>query len=102
MSAAQDHQQARTTLRVITLLFGREVTGLRPSEIAKGIQASPSVVTKLMAALEDEGYAERVPGREDAWRLGPKMVQGAIAHQRGLAEIQRQLNEVTQRYSRAP
>ena len=102
MSDKQDQLQVRRTLRALTVLFGREVMGLRPSEIAKGIQESPSTVTRLMAAMEQEGYAERVPGREDAWRLGPKLVQGAIAHQRGLAEIQRQLNETTQRFSRVP
>lgn len=102
MSAATDNAQVRRTLHTLTLLFGREVMGLRPSEIAKGIGESPSVVSRLMAVLEDEGYAERVPGREDAWRLGPKLVQGALAHQRGLAEIQRQLDETTHRFSRTP
>lgn len=102
MSDKQDQLQVRRTLRAVLVLAGHEVMGLRPTEIAKAIKESPSTVTRLMAAMEDEGFAERVPNRDEAWRLGPKLVQIARAHTAGLAEMQRQLDEVNQRYSRRP
>ena len=102
MSAATDQLQTRRALRLIEVLSGKEVGGLRPGEIAKAINESASTVTRMLAAVEQEGYCERVPGRDEAWRLGPKLVQIAKAHTTGLAAAQRQIDEVTQRYSRAP
>lgn len=102
MSAATDQLQTRRALRVILVLAGKEVTGLRPGEIAKAISESASVITRLLAAMSEEGFTERVPGRDEAWRLGPKLVQISKAHTAGLIAAQRQIDEVTQRYSRAP
>lgn len=102
MSADADQLQARRAWRLILILAGKEVGGLRPGEIAKALNEGASTVTRLLAASEQEGLCERVPGRDEAWRLGPKLIQIALAHTTGLAAAQKRIDEVTQRYSRAP
>lgn len=102
MSAATDQLQTRRALRIIVVLAGKEVMGLRPGEIAKAIKELPATATRMLAAMEQEGFVERVPNRDEAWRLGPKLVQIARAYTAGLAEAQHRIDEVTQRYSRAP
>lgn len=102
MSADKDNAQTRRALRIITVLAGKEITGLRSGEIGKAVQESPSTMTRVLATMEQEGYVERLPAAEERWRLGPKLVQIARAHTNGLAEAQRQIDEVEQRYSRAP
>jgi DNA-binding IclR family transcriptional regulator len=100
--SAPDHAQTRRTLRIIVVLAGKEVFGLRTGEIAKAINELASTTTRVLAAMEHEGFCERLPNAEERWRLGPKLVQIAQAHVAGLATIERQISEVTNRYSRTP
>lgn len=97
--------QLKTTRRVLRLTFllaGKEFDGMRPSEIAKAMGVSPATVTQDMADLEAEGYAERVPDRPEAWRLSPRLVQIAAAHQDALVRMELKASEIRQRYSRLP
>lgn len=102
MSAATDQLQTRRALRIILVLAGHEVRGLRTGEIAAAVKESPSTTTRMLAAMVEEGVAEEMPDKKDGWRLGPKLVQIALAHTNGLASIAQRVDEVTQRYSRAP
>lgn len=84
------------------LLAGHEVEGLRPGAIAKALGLGPATVTRDMRALKDAGVVEQVPGMEERWRLGPAVVQIALAHMHGLERVTARMTEVKQRYSREP
>ena len=91
----------RRVLRLIELLAGKEFDGVRPGELAKALGVNAATITRDMADLADEGFAERVPGREEAWRLGPKTVQIFRAHCIGLDRIDQRVSEMNNRYSRS-
>ena len=94
--------QTRRAVQILLTLAGHEVRGLRTSEVAKAIHCIASTTTRDLQVLMDEGVVERVPGQLDGWRLGPKIVQISFAHTKGMARIQHQTDEVTQRFSREP
>lgn len=92
----------RRACAYVLRLAGHEIDGLRPGQLAGVMGVSPATVTRDIKALSDEGFVERVPGLEDRWRLGPKVIQVALAHMQGLDRASARLNEVKQRYSRDP
>lgn len=88
-------------LQVLLALAGNEFGGVTPGELARATRSTASNMTRDLANLSLAGLAEEIPdtGR---WRLGPKMVQLALAHLRHMDDIERRHNEVRQRYSRDP
>lgn len=54
-------QASQTTLKILNLLIRHFAHGLAPSDIAKTLHISPSLVTGHVNALETEGFAERIP-----------------------------------------
>lgn len=92
----------RKACRYFTVLAGHEMDGLRPGQIAQGAGVSPATVTRDLRALQDEGFVEQIPTMQDRWRLGPKLIQIALAHTSALDRASTKLAEVTQRYSRQP
>jgi len=97
-----DGRALRKACRYFTTLAGYEVDGLRPGQIAQALDVQPATVTRDLRILEDEGFVERVPGMDDRWRLGPKAIQIARAHELGLERARGRVKEVEQRYSRVP
>src|SRR5688572_21965971 len=87
-------------LKIAVLLAGHEAMGLSPTQIAKSLGISPSLVTRDMWNLEHAGFAEQLDG--GAWRLGPKFVQIALAFQRGMTNLRSRVDEIEQRYTRSP
>lgn len=87
--------------QVILALAGNEFTGLLPSEIAKKVDASPSAITRDLRVLQDSGLAEQIQ-ETGRWRLGPRLVQIAVAFQMHLDTARRRLDEINQRYTRTP
>ncbi len=83
-------------------LAGHEVDGMRPGQIAKATGVSPATATRDLQAMQARGIVELVPGMEDRWRLGPKVVQVALAHLQGLERASNRVTETKQRYSREP
>lgn len=101
MSAADYINEAQQRiLRALCLLAGNEVTGLKPSEIARLLGCSPAVVTRDMANLKQAGLAELVP-ETDRWRLAPLVVQIALKHMAALERAETRLAETRNRYSRS-
>ena len=49
----------------------------------------------------DEGIAERIPGNEECWRLTPKLIQLARAHDDELRRVRQRVDDIDQRYTRA-
>lgn len=87
---------------VIETLVGHNFNGLRNQQVANAIHASASTTFRTLEALEAIGWAERVPGRDDRWRLSPRLIQLAIAHQHETARLTQQVDDFINRYSRSP
>lgn len=87
--------------KVLLVLAGNEFNGLSPSEVAKAVGAPPSYITRDLRVLQKAGLAEPIleTGR---WRLGPKLVQIALAFSQNLDRSQRKVSEINQRYTRQP
>jgi len=52
--------------------------------------------------MAEDGLVERSPFDQDNWRLSPRIVQIALAHQAEVAREERQLDDFKNRYSRSP
>ena len=86
-------------LQLVDLLAGHEVHGLAPGEIAKAMGCAASQVTRDMANLQHAGWAERTPS--ERWRLSPHAIQLSLRFAAGLAESERALKDITNRFGRA-
>lgn len=95
-----DGRALRKAYRYFVVLAGHEIEGLRPGQIAKAAGVGPATVTRDLRTLKDEGVVEQVPGMEDRWRLGPRVIQVARAHDLGMERMTARLAEIKQRYSR--
>lgn len=95
-------QSARRAIRLLFVLQGHSFDGLRLAQIAEAMQASASTTLRDLQMLQDEGVAERIPGRDECWRLSPRLVQISSAHRMELARLQQRLDEMEQRYTRDP
>lgn len=102
MSTDTAKQPVRRALRVIFVLQGQSFEGLRLKQVADAIGATPSTALRDLEVLQDEGVVERIPGRDEYWRLSPRLVQVAVAHQDEMRRVQQRLDEFNQRYSRTP
>ena len=88
--------------RQLFALAGHSRTGLRLKPIADGIGESPSTTLRNLQRLAEDGLVERSPFDQDNWRLSPRIVQIALAHQAEVAREERQLDDFKNRYSRSP
>ncbi len=98
----QDRQSARRALRVPFILQGHVMDGLRLKQIAEALNTSLPNAHRDMEMLAEEGIAERIPGREDCWRLTPRIVQVSAATGLEFAQEHERIAEFQQRYSREP
>lgn len=92
-------EQVQRTLKVISVMAGREVQGISPSELARIAQTSPANITRIMANLKQASFAERLPSDPNRWRLAPKLVQIANSVSLNLNQAQLQLQQDQQNYS---
>lgn len=99
---AAPKQSVRRVLRLLWVLQGHSFEGLRLKQIAEALSATPSTALRDLEVLADEGIAERIPGRDEYWRLSPRLIQLARAHEQELARLRARLDETEQRYSRNP
>lgn len=93
-------------LTVQTVLAGHEVNGLSLTEIVNALASrtgkhQKNNIFRDLHNLRLAGYAEQLPD-SDRWRLGPKLVQIAQAHQRYMERATSKLEETRQRYGREP
>jgi DNA-binding IclR family transcriptional regulator len=101
MTDAYQCASQQRILKVMLCLAGHEVLGLAPGEIAEKVQSSPSVTTRDLRNLQAAGIAERIE-ETGRWRLGPRVPQIAVAMLNSLDRATSKLDEVRQRYTRAP
>lgn len=98
----QDRQSARRTLRILWILQGNNRNGLRLTQIAEALGTSMPNALRDLEVMKEEGVTERIPGRQDCWRLTPKLGQIAAAHAREVAREREALDEFDNRYTREP
>lgn len=87
-------------LGAIKALAGHEITGVAPAVLARELGCTAACITRDMDNLRTAGLAEQVP-ETGRWRLGPSVVQIALAHMSALDRAERRLDEVRGRYSRS-
>lgn len=101
MSAPKANPVSRC-LALVWALQGHSFAGLRLKQLAAATGESSSTTLRNLQALETEGMVERIADREGCWRLTPRLVQIAMAHQQELARLETRVTDFTQRYSRTP
>lgn len=90
--------QLGRAFQVIEALSGHAADGRRLRDVAQAVQQSAPTTLRDLQALEALGFAQRIPGREDCWRLTPRLVRIAVAHQQELARMQHRLDELNRSY----
>lgn len=92
----------RRAVGLIFALQGQSFDGLRLAQLCTALGTTTSSTLRDLQALEALGITERIPGRDERWRLSPRLVQIAIAHQNELARLNARVSEFEQRYTRTP
>ena len=87
---------------LIQALSGHAFDGRRLKDIADAVKQSASLTLRDLEALEHIGIAERLPGRNDNWRLTARLVQLAHAHQHEMARLRERLDATDRSYTRSP
>lgn len=100
MSAVQSASQTRRVLRLLFVLQGQSFNGLRLKQIAERMDTASPTIYRDLEVLLDEGFVERVPGMEDCWRLTPKLIQLALAHQDEVTRLEQRVSDFNRRYTR--
>lgn len=100
MSNPQHHQPTRRALRLLWILQGHVFEGLRLKQVADLLKVSSPMALRDLELLADEGIAERIPGHEDCWRLTPRLIQLARAHDEDMFRMRQRIEEINQRYTR--
>lgn len=97
---ARPPQASMTTLRVLRLLEKHFAHGLTNSDISKTVGISQSQVVHHVAALEAEGFAERIP---ETGRVRPsvRLAQSAFGILKSLEDASARNQELTSRITRA-
>ena len=102
MSSDAPKQPIRRAFAIVFALQGQSFEGLRLKQIADAVSATTSTTLRDLEVLADEGVAERIPGRDEFWRLSPRLIQLAVAHAEEARRQQQRLDEFNQRYTRNP
>lgn len=92
---SSDSQQR--VLQVLDLLFGHEITGLAPGEIAKSINATASSITRDLANLVEAGMAEEI-GSSGRYRITPRLGSRALATLQTFDRAEKQLGDLKTRF----
>lgn len=103
MSAEKSSRQGITrTINVIKALAGHEFEGLRLKQVALSCELDMATCSRILEGLAAEGVTMRDSHHSELWRLGPALVQIAIAFQSSLAAKQQQLVDLAHTYTRQP
>ncbi len=102
MSTANTMLPVRRAYRLLWALQGHSFDGLRLAQIARALDGSMTATLRLLETAADEGVVERIPGKDEYWRLTPRLVQVANAHGQEMDKLRRRMDEMDQRYTRQP
>ncbi|QLB15866.1 IclR family transcriptional regulator [Mannheimia granulomatis] len=90
-----DNKATRRALNIINVLKGHSINGLSNGEIAERLNDSPVNITRALAILVDEGFAQKLPtGR---FTLSVRVLQVAEAYRQEWEKMQLRMTEIDQR-----
>ncbi len=84
-------------LKVLMCLFGHEIHGLTPGQVAKLAAITPANATRDLWNLQEAGLVERLPGG-DALRIAPQLGRKALAVLHTFDRAKRNLSDLSSRY----
>jgi DNA-binding IclR family transcriptional regulator len=84
-------------IKVLMCLFGHEIDGLAPGQIAKMTGITAANATRDLWNLEEAGLVERLPSG-DKVRISPALGRKALAVLHTFDRAQRGLTDLTNRY----
>lgn len=87
-------------LRIALAMFGHEIEGVLPGQLAKMVEATPSEVTRDLYNLVQAGMAETLPDGK-RYRISPMLGQKAIAVLHGIERAADSVAQVKNRYTRS-
>lgn len=90
VDSARPPQASMTTLRILRVLEKYFAHGLTNGDIAMAVGISPSMVIHHVAALEAEGFAERI---QETGRI-----RASVRYAQAATQIMNDLNRATSRY----
>jgi len=96
---AYENAAQQRILKTVMVLFGHEVDGLSPSQIAKAINTNAGNVTRDIYNLIEAGVAEKLT-HNDNIRIAPRVGQKAIAILNGIDAASRRLEDTKNRFTR--
>ncbi len=99
MTDSYENKTSQRLLKLVEMMAGHEVEGIRPADLAKAVGAKPPTITRDLANLELAGWAQRVDG-STSWRLTPRVGQISTTIQTNLIKARARVTEAEQRYSR--
>lgn len=88
--------------RLLFALAGHAIGGMRLAQAAEAIGESSPTTLRALQRLADDGLAEQMADANKCWRLAPRIVQIALAHQAEMHRAQQSIDEIKNRYSRLP
>lgn len=86
-------------LKVVLAMFGHEIDGLAPGQLAKLAGIKPGEATRDLDNLMQAGFVERVP-QGNAYRITPMVGQKAMAILHTLDHAARRVEETRNRFTR--
>jgi DNA-binding IclR family transcriptional regulator len=90
------------TLALIEALAGNVMDGVRLAPLAAQLQQHPPTTFRDLQGLEALGYVERIPGRDDCWRLTGRICRIAHLHREEMARHRQRLDDIDRNYTRPP
>ena len=97
MTSKYFNESQQRILKVLDLLFGHEITGLAPGEIAKSVDVNASAVTRDLANLAEAGMAEEI-GSTGRYRITPRLGSRALATLQTFDRAEKQLGDLKTRF----
>lgn len=88
-------------LKVVLVMFGHEIEGLAPGQIAKLANIKPGEATRDLDNLMSAGWVEEVV-TGGAYRISPMIGQRALAVLATIERAARRVEDTRNRYTRAP
>lgn len=85
-------------LKVLMCLFGHEIEGLAPGQVAKLAEITAANATRDLWNLEEAGLVERLPCG-DKVRISPQLGRKALSVLHALDRAKRQLDDITARFT---
>lgn len=97
MTSKYFNESQQRVLKVLDLLFGHEITGLAPGEIAKTVHANASAITRDLANLAEAGMAEEIAS-SGRYRITPRLGSRALATLQTFDRAEKQLGDLKTRF----